>query len=110
MLSLMILSDPLSIEIDESFSICVVQYGLISEFLTVSYYILKLDFSKFIGKLCLVRSYHKITGRCKPGFEKKPIRKSFWEVDSMILQNLMFRWNPLFVLINIVELILLVSS
>ena len=67
-------------------------------------FILKLDVSQFIGELCLVRSYHNIE------LEKKVIRKSSWEEDSMILQNLMIQWNPIFVLINIVEFILLVNS
>ena len=67
-------------------------------------FILKLDVSQFIGELCHVRSYHNIE------LEKKVIRKSSWEEDSMILQNLMIQWNPIFVLINIVEFILLVNS
>ena len=106
MLSLMIVSDPLSTEIvlrwdvfvHESLPICV------SASSTVNDFILKLDVSQFIGELCHVRSYHNIE------LEKKVIRKSSWEEDSMILQNLVIQWNPIFVLINIVEFILLVNS
>ena len=99
-------SDPLSTEIvlrwdvfvHESLPICV------SASSTVNDFILKLDVSQFIGELCHVRSYHNIE------LEKKVIRKSSWEEDSMILQNLVIQWNPIFVLINIVEFILLVNS
>ena len=73
--------------VPESLSICVVRQGVISEFLTVHYFILKLDVSQFIGELCLVRSHHNIAGRCKPELKKKLIKKSSWEEDSMILAN-----------------------
>ena len=81
----------------ESLFICLVKQGVTSEFLTVHYFILKVDVSQFIGELCLVRSYHNIAGRCKPELEKKLIRKSSWEKDSMILPNFIIQWNPIFV-------------
>ena len=69
MLSLMIVSDLLSTEsgvlLHESLSIFIVRQVLISEFLTVNDFLLKLDVSQFVDELCLVRSYHNIAGRCK---------------------------------------------
>lgn len=49
----------------ESISISVVIQGLISEFLTLNDFILKLDVGQFIGGLCLVRSYYNTYDRCK---------------------------------------------
>ena len=70
MLSLMIVSDLISAEMSdvlehESISISVVIQGLISEFLTLNDFILKLDVGQFIGGLCLVRSYYNTYDRCK---------------------------------------------
>ena len=93
----------------EALSIFVVRSRCISEFLTVNDFILKLDVCQFIGELCLVRSYYNIAGRCKSEFKNKLIKKSSWEEDSMILHNLMIQWNPIFFLINIIELILPVN-
>ena len=98
------------VHVHESLSIFSVRQGLISGFLTVNDVILKLYVIQFIGELSLVRSYHNIAGRWKPEFEKELIRKSSWEEHSMILQNLTIQWNPIFVLIDITELILLVNS
>ena len=86
--------------VDESLSICAGRSRFIGRFLTVNNFILKLDVSKFICKPCLVRSYHNIAGRCKAEFKNKLIRKRSWEEDSMILQNFMIQWNPVFALIK----------
>ena len=72
----------------ETLSISVVRQGLTSEFLTANDFMIKVDVSKFIGKLRLVRSYYNIAGRCNPELAKRLIRKNSWK-DSMILQNLM---------------------
>ena len=85
----------------------VVRQDLISEFLTLNDFIPKLDVSQFIGELCLFRSYYNTADKCKPELEKELIRKSSWDEDSMILQNLVIKWNPIIVLINIIEIILL---
>ena len=91
-------------------SISVVRKVLISKFLTVNDFILKLDVSQLLGELCFVRSYHSIACRCKLELEKELIRKNSWKEDSMILQNLMIQLFPIFVSITIIELILHVNS
>ena len=96
--------------VHEPLSISVVRKVLISKFLTVNDFILKLDVSQLLGELCFVRSYHSIACRCKLELKKELIRKNSWKEDSMILQNLMIQLFPIFVSITIIELILHVNS
>ena len=91
--------------VHESLSIWVVRSHWWSEFLNVNNFIFKLNVCQFLSNLSLVRSYHNTAGRCKSWLKNKLIRKSSWEEDSMILPNLMIQLNPIFVLINIIELI-----
>lgn len=84
--------------------------SFISEFLTVNSFLLKLDVGKFIGELCLVRSYHISAGRCEFEFENKLVRKSSRGESLVILENLIIEYNPIRILINIIELILQLIS
>lgn len=84
--------------------------SFISEFLTVNSFLLKLDVGKFIGELCLVRSYHISAGRCEFEFKNKLVRKSSRGESLVILENLIIEYNPIRILINIIELIFLLIS
>ena len=65
--------------VHELFSISVVRKVLISKFLTVDDFMLKLDVSQLIGELCFVTSYDNIACRCKRELEKELIRKNSWK-------------------------------
>ena len=65
--------------VHELLSISVVRKVLISKFLTVNDFMLKLDVSQLIGELCLVTSYDNIACRCKRELEKELIRKNSWK-------------------------------
>ena len=65
--------------VHELFSISVVRKVLISKFLTVDDFMLKLDVSQLIGELRFVTSYDNIACRCKRELEKELIRKNSWK-------------------------------
>ena len=93
----------------ESLSLFVVKQGLISEFLTVnefnSSWMSDNSQASCVSSDPITTLHAGASLSSKRSSSERPLEKK-----TMIVQNLMIQWNPIFVLINIIELILPVNS
>lgn len=84
--------------------------SFISVFLTVNSFLLKLDVGKFIGVHSLSDPITSVLGGASLSLKTSSSGRALGGESLVILENLIVEYNPICILINIIELILLLIS